>query len=136
MKLLFPFLFFALLFSNIVNAQTPSAEEVIAEYKRYSNYDYLNHKYKYLDKNYKIHISSELFQHLIKENKIYPEAIKAYKDSIAVVMCGEFESWPQRNIASYVITFSWLRIGYYLWITNAQAKELGQRYGVSMPYQL
>lgn len=136
MKFLMSILLFLMLLYNAVRAQVPTAKEIADEYEKYSNYDCLNHKYKYLDKNYKIRISSELFQRLLKENKFYPEAIKTYNDSIGVVMCGEFERWPQRNIASYEITFSWLRMGYILWITESQAKELGRRYAFKMPYQL
>lgn len=58
---------------------------------RFDEIDYLAYKYKYLDKNYKIHINSDVFDHAVEKYKFYPEKIRNYSDSLAVVMMLEFD---------------------------------------------
>lgn len=98
--------------------------------------DYFNHRYKYLDKDYQIHISSQIFDSLAKANYFYIDRIKEYKDSLGVVLCGEFNSWPAINIAHHRLTMSWLRVGYILWLSENEARDLGSKYNFRMPYEL
>ena len=118
-----------LFFMLSINGQAQYTEE-------YRNYDYFSHSYKYLNKDYKIKIPSNKFRALIKEHRFIPNAIENYKDSLAVVMYGEFDNWAQANIAVQRIGFTWLRAGYYLWLDKKEAKELGQEFGFEHPYLL
>ena len=113
-----------------VNAQNQS------KYKEFRNYDYFSHQYKYLTKNFKIEITNDKFQSLIAEYQFIPDRIVSYKDSLAVVICPEFDSWAQVNIAVNRIGFSWLRVGYYLWLNEREAEKLGAKYGFNHPYKL
>jgi hypothetical protein len=106
------------------------------EYIKFKNYDYLKHQYKYLDKDFQIIISKADFNELIENYKLIPEKIVSYKDSLRVVLCGEFDTWRQINIAFHRLSFSWLRNGYILWLTESEAKELGGKYHFKMPYEL
>ena len=118
-----------LIFCNLyVEAQSQSSVN--------ADYDYLNHKYNYLDRNYKIIISNEKFNELLKVYNLVPEQIVNYRDSLSVVLCGEFDIWIDRNRAHFHITYTWLRAGYYLWLSESEAKNLGQKFGFKMPYQL
>lgn len=117
-------------------SQERTAKEHITIAKEYRKYDYLKHKYKYLDENFAIHISSEEFQDLIKKHRFYPNAIKTYRDSISVVMHGEFDNPYQPRIATNHITMTWQRVSYYLWLSPEKTKEIGMRYSFRMPYQL
>ncbi len=110
--------------------------QIEEEYKRYLDYDYLNHNYKYLDSNFKINISNEEFQNLARKHNFYIDRIKTYRDSIPVVISDEFDHKGQVHIASIRIKFTWLRASYYLWISEEAAKELGTRYNFKYPYRL
>ncbi len=112
---------------NIINAQNVK--------KEYLEYDYFAHSYKYLDEDFSISIPDTVFQKLMVDFRFYPERIKTYKDSLAVVLCGEFDNWDQNRIAGLRITFSWLRAGYYLWMTADEAQEIAQNYSFDHPYQ-
>ncbi len=134
-KHLFLFTLFASCFL-LSFSQEKTAKEHVAIAKKYMNYDYLGHKYKYLDENYAIHISSEEFQDLIRKHRFFPNAIKTYKDSISVVMSGEFDNPYQPRIATNHITMTWRRVSYYLWLSPEKTKEIGMRYSFRMPHQL
>lgn len=99
------------------------------------DYDYLTHKYEHLDENFKIHISSELFEGFMTEYKFYPQRIKAYKDSLSVVLMGEFDNWHKSRIAELQITYSLKRMAYYLWMTEAEAKKLYEKYNFVHTYR-
>jgi hypothetical protein len=114
----------------------PTMEEHKNEVDKFQKIDYLNYNYKYLDENHKIEIPHRVFQKLLRENNFYPERINDYADSISVVMCGEFESWTQREIASFRVSYTWKRVGYYLWLTEDEAKDLGNKYSITKPYAL
>ncbi|MCF8378447.1 MAG: hypothetical protein K9H49_02650 [Bacteroidales bacterium] len=119
-----------------MKAQPQITEENKSQISEEKNYDYLNHNYNYLDENYKIIISNEKFNELLKVYELIPEQVQTYKDSLSVVLCGEFDKWSQRNRAQFRITYTWLRAGYHLWLTEAEAEKMGQKYGIKMPYQL
>jgi len=97
--------------------------------------DYLTYKYKHLDKDYKIHMPSDLFQETMKKYEYFPQKIKTYSDSLSVVLMGEFDNWKQANIATNRLAFTDLRSSYYLWISPARVKELRVIYGFDHPYR-
>ncbi len=99
------------------------------------DYDYLSHKYEHLDENFKIHISSEMFDGFVAKYKFYPQRIKVYSDSLNVVLMGEFDNWHKCRIANLHITFSFKRIAYHLWITESEAKKLCEKYNIVHTYR-
>lgn len=104
--------------------------------KEFLEYDYFSHEYKYLDKEFKIKISSEEFQKLIKKHKFFPERIATCKDSLSVVLMGEFNDWHKARIACNRLGFSYVRLGYILWLDEFEAKSLCKRYRIKYPYKL
>lgn len=99
------------------------------------NYDYLSHDYNHLDNEFRINISSVKFDSLVVMYKFYPERIKTCRDSLSVVLMGEFNDWDKARIAKNRIVFSYLRLSYYLWTTKAEAKKLCEKYDIKYPYR-
>ena len=107
-----------------------------AEVDKYRYDDFINYNYTYLDDDFNITISSQLFDSLIVRNKLYKERIQSHKDSILVVLFGEFDNKTQINLAHNRITMSWLRVSYYIWLSESETKTLGARYSYKFPYEL
>lgn len=128
---------------TLVQAQNPSRESmkrhldsVHKEVQKYRQIDYLKYPYKYLDDNLNIIISNETFDSILIANEYYSDRIQRYKDSIRVVLCGEFESDIQQRVAYTSLTMSWLRVSYYIWISESDTRNLGERYSFQYPYEL
>ena len=98
-------------------------------------YDYLNHNYEFLNEDYSINIPSEEFETLMKKYKFHKERIRCWKDSIAVITIGEFGDWQKSRIARSQITLSFLRVSYYLWISEAETINLAKKYNKVLPYR-
>jgi hypothetical protein len=96
--------------------------------------DYFNYNYKYLDKNYKISISNREFQNTIVKYEFYPELIKNYSDSLGIVLMAEFNDWDHARFAKMRLTYSWLRLGYHLWLSEHDTKQMAKKYGYTHPY--
>ena len=96
--------------------------------------DFINYKYKYLDKNFKIKISSQLFEETIVKHKFYKERITKHKDSIGVVLMAEFNDFLVGNFIKNRICFSWQRLAYHLWLSSLDAENLGKSIQISHPY--
>lgn len=110
-----------LLFASIqVNCQSIN-DEIL-------QYDYFNHTYKYLDENFKIKIAPKEFQLLMEKYKYFPDRIRTCRDSLGVVLMGEFGDWHKARIAKQRILFSELRASYYLWTTEAEIKKMIEHY--------
>jgi len=122
--------------TDVLSYGQSNKESYNSSLAKVKSYDYLNHCYKYLDKDYRIQISSHTFDSLAQANNIIIDRIKEYKDSLGVVLCGEFNSWSEVNIAHHRLTMSWLRIGYILWLSESEAEKLGSKYNFEMPYEL
>ncbi len=105
------------------------------DYSRYLNVDYLQYNYKYLDKDLNIKVSEENFQEWVLKYDFFQERITRYKDSLLVVLTEEFGNKHQSSIATRRITFTWLRVGYYIWLSELEAEELGHKYGFNHPYR-
>lgn len=99
-------------------------------------FDYFNYNYKFLDKNYKIKISKNVYNQTINKYKYFPEKIKTYGDSLSVVLMAEFNDWDKARVGQNRIAFSFLRLSYYFWITEKEAEQLVKKYKFKMPYQL
>ncbi|MBN2597441.1 MAG: hypothetical protein JXR82_11710 [Marinifilaceae bacterium] len=98
-------------------------------------YDYLKHNYEFLDEDYSINIASDKFKSLMKKYKFHEERINCWKDSIAVITIGEFGDWQKSRIAHSQITLSFLRVSYYLWISETETFDLAKKYHKTMPYR-
>lgn len=88
-----------------------------------------------MDKNFEINIVSETFQFLIKKYKYFPERINTCRDSLGVVLMGEFNDWTKARIAKQRILFSPLRASYYLWTTEDKIRELCKKYEYRYVYR-
>lgn len=102
--------------------------------KDYLKYDYLSHDYKYLDDDFRVNISNDLFQELIKKYNYFPERIKTCRDSLGVVLMGEFDDWHKARVAKYRILFNYLRASYYLWTTEYEIKQMCDKYSYKYVY--
>jgi len=132
-----------LMLGTLLNAQKPSndtikwmIDSVRKEVEKYSQIDYLTYDYKYLDDDLKIIMSGDLFDSIVNARNFYKERILKYSDSIVVVLCAEFESDIQQRVASTRLTMTWLRVSYYIWISESETKVLGRRYAFKYPYEL
>jgi len=99
-------------------------------------FDYLNHSYQFLDKDFKININSEEFNNAVKEYKFIRERINTYSDSLSVVLMNEFGDWKKTRIAKLRITYQWERVGYHLWKNEDFVKKLAKSQTIKMPYEL
>lgn len=124
------FLLPLLIISFIVSAQR---HEVPQEFL---DYDYLTHKYEYLDEDFNIKITPKKFQEFVVRYKFYPKMIRTCRDSLGVVLMGEFNDWTKARIAEQRISFSDLRASYYLWTTEDEIRRLCEKYSYKYIYEL
>ena len=96
--------------------------------------DFIHYRYKYLDENFKIKISSQLFEETVVKHKFYKERITRHKDSIGVVLMTEFNDDFVVNFIKNRICFSWQRLGYHLWLSSLEAENLGKSIQIGHPY--
>ena len=101
---------------------------------KFLEYDYFNHNYLYLDKDYKINISKKTFNNQLKELNISSCRINNYYDSLIVIMSLEFEEKSFARCAAYRMGYTWTRLGYHLWLSADDAKKLADEFGYSHPY--
>lgn len=81
--------------------------------KKYNNYDFFSHNYKYIDsKNYFkiINVTPSIFDSFIKKHHYNPMKINSHKDSIGVLLSEEFDSFVGRRSAYFTIFYSWKRL--------------------------
>ncbi|WP_420552553.1 hypothetical protein [Tenacibaculum aiptasiae] len=98
-----------------------------------SSINFLDYPYKYIDKDYKINISSEEFK---KAYLKYPMKISNYNDSISLITMYEFNDWTASRIASYRINFKWETLGYYIWKSANESKIFAKKLGIKRPYKV
>ena len=98
--------------------------------------DYLSYKYKYLDKNYNIHINSTDFNKAVEKYQFYPNKIRNYNDSLGVIMMIEFDDWQKCNVATNVVGYSWVRLSYHLWLTVDESKKLAKSFKINHPWRM
>lgn len=108
---------------------------VIAQ-KNDKDFDYLNHPYKFLDKDFNIKINSVEFNKTLKEHQFIEEIINTYSDSLSVILMNEFGDWKKTRVAKLRITYKWERVGYHLWKNEDFVKKLAKRQEIKMPYEL
>ncbi len=96
--------------------------------------DFFKKNFKYLDSDFKINIDSITFNAAVRKYKFYTERIKNYEDSLTIVLTYELRSNHGSRIAANRITYKWKKIGYYLWLSENEAKELGLSFGFEKPY--
>lgn len=93
--------------------------------------NFLDIKYQYLDKNFKIRISHLDFSSINVDNRITTN----YKDSLMVVLKHELKNDNAAGKAFHRILYKWEKVGFYIWKTEEQAKALGNSLGFNHPYR-
>lgn len=99
-----------------------------------ASFDFFNYKYKYLDKSYKITMSSKEFEKSIQEYKFYKDRINTYKDSLSVVLMAEFKDWSKVNSGTFQLTYTWQRLSYHLWLSEKESKAFATKLNFKHPY--
>ncbi|PXY02782.1 hypothetical protein DF185_01430 [Marinifilum breve] len=127
MRILFSFLLLGISLVSIAQSR-----EIPQPYK---DYDYLSHKYEHLDENFKIHIESVKFDSIMTKYQYAPQRVDSWRDSLSVVLMGEFGNWDQQRIACNRISYSNLKTSYYLWITPEEVKQMAEKRGFKHPYR-
>ena len=105
-------------------------------YSQVKDIDYVNYNYKYLDNSYKIKIDLLNFNNGISKFSFYKDRIKKYTDSLAVVLMIELNDWNEANRAQLQITYTWERVGYYIWQESDEVQLLAKKYKITKPYLL
>lgn len=96
--------------------------------------NYFTLKYRFLDKNFKVKMSSTDFQ-FVKKKYGFSNAQTA-KDSLGIALMGEFNDWDKARIAELRLTYTWLRLSYHLLLTDYQTKELAKEFKIKYPWLL
>ncbi len=102
---------------------------------KYRNYDFLAHNYTYLDSSHRITMTDQEFEFYMNKYNFIPDRIKDYEDSISVAMMAEFDNWTIARMANRRISFSWLRLSYYLWLSEENAQLTASFLGFDHPYK-
>jgi hypothetical protein len=98
--------------------------------------DFLNYNYKFLDKSFKIVVKKDVYDKSFKDYKFTTNENFKYADSLSVVLMAEFNDWDVARIAKLRITYTWERVGYYLWKDESEILELAKRVNIDQPYRL
>ncbi|PXY42229.1 hypothetical protein DMB65_03075 [Flavobacterium cheongpyeongense] len=98
--------------------------------------DFLSYNYKYLDKTFKINIKQDVYNKSLTEHKFILNKTFNYSDSLNVVLMAEFNDWDATRIANLRITYSWDRVGYYLWKEKDEIIEIAKKNNIHHPYRL
>lgn len=126
--------FILILHINVVSSQvTRDQLNTISPYmNNFMKIDYFSIKYIFLDKNFKVTMSSIDFE---KNRKKYNFPKKASsKDSLSVALMAEFKNWDQARIAELRLTYTWIRLGYHLLLNETESKELGKGFKIKYPW--
>ena len=126
-------LFFCIVYILCVVSSIKSQKNVLSNPPEI---DYLSYKYKYLDKNYNIHINSNDFNRAVEKYQFYPNKIHTYNDSLGVIMMLEFDDWQKCNVATNIVGYSWVRLSYHLWLTVAESKKFAKSVGITHPWRM
>lgn len=97
--------------------------------------DFLDKNYTYLDANFKPVISSKTFNLAVEENKFIKSRIRNYKDSLRIILAYEIKDSDASRFATNRIGYTWLRLGYHLWLSEEECKEIGENFGFTHPYK-
>lgn len=100
------------------------------------NLRYLTHQYKYIDGNNRITADSITFQQACRQQLRHASSIASHRDSLSVVLPMEFANKAQADSALYVLSYSWTRLAYHLWMSEDSVKALAGKTGADHPYQL
>jgi len=106
--------------------------------KKYNNYDFFSHNYKYIDsKNYFkiINVTPSIFDSFIKKHHYNPMKINSHKDSIGVLLSEEFDSFVGRRSAYFTIFYSWKRLSNCVYIKPEKLMQWADSLGIKHPYK-
>nr|WP_314494425.1 hypothetical protein [uncultured Chryseobacterium sp.] len=107
-----------------------------AQIQNISNKEFITRRYKNLDENFNIKMSSKNFNETINRYRFIRSSIQTYEDSLNVALINEFNDWTLTRKAFSRITFSWKKVGYELWLDEDEARSLGAKYKFKRAYEL
>lgn len=91
--------------------------------------------YEYLDEQFKINITNKNFQELTNKYNFYNERINSYDDSLAVILTHNFKGdWAKTNRARFILSYSWKRLSYHLWLSEIDVKIIAGKIKINHPY--
>ncbi|SHG37771.1 hypothetical protein [Flavobacterium defluvii] len=96
--------------------------------------DYFSRKYSFLDDNYKVRMGTADFEKYRKKYNFPASATS--KDSLALALMAEFNNWDQARIAEMRLSYSWVRLGYHLLLSESETIELAKTFKISHPWLL
>ena len=99
-----------------------------------SKIDFVAKKYKYLDRNFHVKMNANLYKETFEKYKFIERKSYTKNDSITVGLCAEFGSNDYSRIAKIHITYTWIRIGYHLLLSEIETKNIGNKLGFTHPY--
>jgi len=94
--------------------------------------NFIDMNYEYLDSNFKIKIDKKKFKKIIYEE---PRVVENYKDSLMAILYYELKDYDAVNIAFHRILFKWEKLGFYIWESTEDTKEIGKQLGFKHPYR-
>ena len=97
-----------------------------------------NHDFPHLDEDYNLHISSEKFDSLRQAYAAYlPDRELTYRDSLDLVLALKHQGYTRGyRVEMLKATYSWERVGFYLYIDEPEAKELRKKINIKTPYDV
>ena len=99
--------------------------------------DAFEREYRYLDNNFNISISNAEFQSILKKSGSSIERIRNQRDSIAIILLDQYQDDYQAYMrAVFQITYTWKRLGYHLWLSEKEVRDIGKSLNIKHPYLL
>ncbi|WP_157595002.1 hypothetical protein [Psychroflexus tropicus] len=96
----------------------------------------IDKEYEYLDEEFKIEISEEDFDRIKVSHLENGGETKDYVDSLIVILNYELnQEFLAVNKALLQITYSWDRVGYHIWKSAEESKDLAAQAGFFHPWR-
>ena len=100
------------------------------------DFNYFTHKYKHINKDFKINSNNETYQRIFKKNKFFENKNPDYIDSLQVVLTDEFTSSDYQRIALLRLGYTYKRLSLYVRTDEKKLKKIAKLYQINYPYQL
>lgn len=105
------------LFLSILSCEEKKGQVVRDDTKE----NYIHKPFKHLNDKWQIIVNKEDFQNYLNKYGYIDDNIVSYKDSLSVIMTAEFHGdWTTARQAAFQIGYTWTRLGYHLWLDDAE----------------
>lgn len=111
--------------------------------KSISNYDFLELDFSipeltYIDDDFKIKksLTESEFIELRKNAGFYSNVPLQFQDSLRILLYHDLQDSDKAYKTALQMGYSWLRLGYHMWLCEADAKHFALRYSLWHPYQM